>query len=148
MKKIIKWLKYNALYLSLGIVLLGLIGSLYASEVAGLAPCVLCWYQRLALYPLAVILAVGIILKDHKVFHYAIAFPIFGALVAFYHVLISSGVFPVVLEACQVGVPCAQVSWSFGFITLPVLSLIAFLVIIALLFLYKKQNRSLFDLIR
>lgn len=104
-------------------------GSLFFSEVLGWPPCVLCWYQRILMYPLAVILTIGILRRDRGVHLYVLPLSIFGAGVSLYHyLLIKTNWFPP--PACSVGIPCTvdYLNW-FGFINIPFLALTAFLII-------------------
>ena len=123
--------------------LLATSGSLYFSEVAGYLPCLLCWYQRIAMYPIVAILAVGILYRDPKVYRYVLPPAVLGALVASYHVLLYYGVFPESEQTCRAGVSCTTeyIEW-FGFVTIPLLSLVSFLVIIACMVLLWKSARK------
>jgi disulfide bond formation protein DsbB len=110
------------------------LGALFLSEVMQIPPCVLCWYQRIFMFPLALVLPMGLFPFDHRVVRYALPLAAGGWLVAFFHVLVVAGVIPESLQPCTQGVPCAevQIQW-FGFLTIPLLSLAAFTVILALL---------------
>jgi disulfide bond formation protein DsbB len=104
------------------------------SEIMGFAPCVLCWYQRIFMFPLVFILAAGLFPFDPKVLRYALPLAAVGLLVAGFHLLLVAGVIPESLTPCRQGIPCStvQVEWL-GFVTIPLLSFFAFLVINALL---------------
>jgi disulfide bond formation protein DsbB len=108
-------------------------GSLYFSEVVGYEPCRLCWYQRIAMYPLVIILAVGVARRDVGVRWYAVPVAIIGAAISTYHYVLEW--FPAIdTGACHVGIPCTAVWFrEFGFVSLPFLALTAFLLIIVLL---------------
>lgn len=122
--------------------LIGMLGSLYASEVLGLLPCLLCWYQRIALYPLVVILAVGFWRKDTHVVWYAWPLVVVGGLIGFYHVLLQWHVLPQALATCSAGISCGQVLFSwFGFINLPFLSFLGFVIIGVCLSLFRSSSR-------
>jgi disulfide bond formation protein DsbB len=110
------------------------LGSLFFSEVMGHAPCVLCWYQRICMFPLVLILAAGLFPLDRGVIRYALPLALCGWLVAVFHLLLVAGVIPEDLKPCTQGVPCTDktIEW-FGFVTLPLLSAAAFSTIIALL---------------
>ena len=115
------------------VALLATAGSLYFSEVAGFTPCTLCWYQRIAMYPLVVILAIGAARRERAAAWYGGALAGIGALIAAYHVALEwipsldSG-------ACDASTPCTLVWFRvFGFISLPTLALTAFLLILTLL---------------
>ncbi|MDH4053003.1 MAG: disulfide bond formation protein B [Rubrivivax sp.] len=111
------------------------LGALFFSEVMGVPPCVLCWYQRICMFPLVVLLPLGLFPFDPKVVRYALPLAAIGAAVALFHVLLLQGLIPEDIQPCTQGVPCGQnpIEW-FGFLGIPHLSLAAFLVIIALLF--------------
>lgn len=110
------------------------LGALFMSEIMGFAPCVLCWYQRIFMFPLVVILAIGLFPFDPKVVRYALPLAVVGLLVAGFHLLLVAGYIPETLTPCRQGIPCStvQVEWL-GFVTIPLLSFLAFLVINALL---------------
>jgi disulfide bond formation protein DsbB len=108
-------------------------GSLYFSEIAHYIPCQLCWYQRICMYPLSITLLVGAILRDRRAVLYSMVFPVVGALVAIRHVYIENN--PEAESAsCRVGAPCsAKYIDEFGYVTIPVLALTAFVLIALLL---------------
>jgi disulfide bond formation protein DsbB len=110
------------------------LGALFMSEIMGFAPCVLCWYQRIFMFPLVFVLAAGLFPLDPKVLRYALPLAIGGLLVAGFHVLLTMGIIPETLAPCRQGIPCKtiQVEW-FGFVTIPLLSFLAFLTINGLL---------------
>ncbi|MDD2878952.1 MAG: disulfide bond formation protein B [Rhodoferax sp.] len=110
------------------------LGALFMSEVMGLAPCVLCWWQRIFMFPLVLILALGLFPFDAKVLRYALPLAVIGLLVAGFHVLLTMGIIPEALAPCRQGIPCKtiQIEW-FGFVTIPLLSFLAFLTINGLL---------------
>ncbi|NMB69915.1 disulfide bond formation protein B [candidate division WWE3 bacterium] len=108
-----------------------MLGSLYYSLVLRLAPCELCWYQRIAMYPLAIIIFVGIILKDKKLFYYTVGINVIGFCIAFFHVLLSQGVLPQSFSQCFYGPSCTtNFDTIFGFFTIPLQSLTAFTLIL------------------
>jgi disulfide bond formation protein DsbB len=104
-------------------------GSLYFSEVAGFIPCQLCWYQRIAMYPLAITLLVGAVLRDRRTALYSLVFPVVGALVSIRHIYIEINP-EAESPSCRVGAPCS-LKWieEFGYVTIPVLALTAFTLI-------------------
>jgi disulfide bond formation protein DsbB len=105
---------------------------LYFSNVRLYKPCVLCWYQRIFMYPLTLTLAGGIIARDgRRAARYVIPPALAGTAVAIYHVLLQKTDWLPETPACVIDVPCsADYIFWLGFITIPVLSLIAFLLIL------------------
>jgi len=118
-------------------------GSLFFSYVMQFAPCVLCWYQRIFLFPLVIILAIGLFPFDKSVVKYALPLALAGWLTALYHTLLYSGVIPKNIQPCAQGVSCTEEYINlFGFITIPMLSLLSFSTIIALLIFIIRMNRG------
>lgn len=119
-----------------------MLGSLYFSEVRLFIPCTLCWYQRILMYPLALILAIASYRQDKSVVVYALPLSILGLGVAAYHY--AEQKIPSFGSAvlCRSGVPCATeyINWL-GFITIPFLSLVAFAIITVLLALTAARRR-------
>ncbi|MCW9134072.1 disulfide bond formation protein B [Bacillus paramycoides] len=115
--------------------------SLIFSEWMKLPPCDLCWYQRMAMYPLVLILGVGMYTKDPFVSTYAFPFACIGLLLSVYQITIQA--FPASkMKICSVGVSCTEDYLKlFGFISIPMLSFVGFLAIIVLL--YIKPNGEL-----
>ena len=112
------------------------LGALFFGEVMQLPPCVLCWYQRICMFPLVLILPVGLFPLELKVVRYALPLAGIGWLFAVFHVLLIAGVIPESIKPCTQGVPCSEkvIEW-FGFVTIPLLAIVAFSAIIALLVL-------------
>ena len=112
------------------------LGALFFGEVMQLPPCVLCWYQRIFMFPLVLILPIGLFPLDPKVVRYALPLAVLGGLFAVFHLLLVAGVIPESIKPCTQGVPCSQtvIEW-FGFVTIPLLSAVAFSVIVGLLVL-------------
>ena len=118
----------------------GTLGSLFFSEVMEFAPCVLCWYQRVFLYPLVITLGIGLFPLDRGAIRYSLPLAAAGWLVALYHTLLYYGVIPEKLQPCRQGVSCTEVYIELlGFISIPMLSLMAFSAIIALLLILKRR---------
>lgn len=130
------------LYIAWSQSLLAMVGSLYFSEFMHLPPCVLCWYQRIAMYPLVLLLAIGILRKDKNVVSYALPLSIGGLIIATYHNLLYYKLLPESVQPCVVGISCTarQLEW-FGFITIPLLSVSALAIITVALLLFKKANQ-------
>ncbi|PIE92018.1 disulfide oxidoreductase [Bacillus fungorum] len=114
--------------------------SLVFSEWMKLPPCDLCWYQRMAMYPLVLILGIGMYRKDSYVSTYAFPFACIGLLIAVYQITIQAFTTSE-MKICSVGVSCTEDYLNlFGFISIPMLSFVGFLVIIILL--YIKPDRE------
>lgn len=134
-------LHWTLLFVSWLIALASTLGALFSSEIMGLEPCLLCWYQRIAMFPLALMLAIALLPFDVRVVRYALPLAIAGAGVAAYHCLLVWGVVPKDLVPCGQGPSCAEVKLNvLGFITLPLLSLVAFSLIVILLWILKSRN--------
>lgn len=112
------------------IVLFAVAGSLYFSEVMGLPPCVLCWYQRILLYPLLIIYTVSLWTDDRKYQKYVLPFITLGISVASYHNLLYFGILPESISPCVQGASCTTKQLEIlGFMTIPLMSLLSFLTI-------------------
>jgi hypothetical protein len=110
------------------------LGSLYFSEVADFVPCRLCWFQRIAMYPLSVILLVGALRKDAGVRWYAVPLATIGAAISGWHTLIEWR--PALDNGqCELTGPSCTFVWfrEFGFLSLATMALIGFLTILILL---------------
>lgn len=120
--------------------LVGMLGSLFFSEIAGYTPCILCWYQRIFLYPIAILTPFMLSKNDPQTGFYLTILAIPGTLIALFHNLLVWDVISEKLAPCKVGGPsCITQDWSWGFITIPLLSLLAFLTILVLVRLSKKK---------
>ncbi|MCO4793376.1 MAG: disulfide bond formation protein B [Bacteriovoracaceae bacterium] len=117
------------------------LGSLFFSEVMEFPPCVLCWYQRIAMYPLVFILLVGSFKPARVTFSFALPLVITGWIIALYHNLLHYEIVPETASPCLEGVSCSTVyiNW-FGFITIPMLSFISFSIILGILINLKRKN--------
>jgi disulfide bond formation protein DsbB len=116
------------------------LGSLFFSEVMGLKPCVLCWYQRIFMYPLVVILLVGMFPLDKSVVRYALPLAVIGWFFAVYHYLLYSGYIPESMQPCDKDASCAEINLElFGFITIPMLSILSYTAIISLLVMIRSR---------
>lgn len=110
-------------------------GSLFFSEVMKYPPCTLCWYQRICMYPLMLIFLVGLFPVSKMVVKFSMPLVILGMAISFYHNLLYYQILPESASPCREGISCTTVfiEW-FGFITIPLLSFSAFLLIMILLF--------------
>lgn len=114
-------------------------GSLFFSIVMEFVPCTLCWYQRIAMYPLAIIFLIGFYYEDDKSFLYGLPFVAIGWPIALYQNLLQWGIIPESASPCVSGVPCSEkwVNWL-GFLSIPMMSFIAFTIIGFILILNKR----------
>jgi disulfide bond formation protein DsbB len=116
------------------IVTVSTLGSLFLGEVMGYAPCVLCWYQRIAMFPLVLVLAAGLLPFDLRVVRYALPLALTGLGLALFHLALIAGWIPENIKPCQQGIPCSelQVVWL-GFVSIPLLSAVSFSIVSVLL---------------
>ncbi|REK71368.1 disulfide oxidoreductase [Paenibacillus paeoniae] len=135
-----EFMRRNVLYFAWLVAVVATLGSLYFSEIKGYIPCELCWYQRILMYPLSLLLGIAAFYDEHSIKKYVLPLSIMGMLVAAFHYMEQkipgfSGIRP-----CTQGVPCNKdyIDW-FGFVTIPFLALIAFTLITALLLVFRKR---------
>ncbi len=139
-KLVLNLLSKKAYLLAFLVSFAGVAGSLYYSDFIGFEPCKLCWWQRVFMYPQAILLAMGLITRDKHVADYCIVFSVVGALIAGYQTLLMLGFAPNIPCSAS-GVSCSQIFvLQYGYITIPVMALTAFLLIIALLSTTKVKN--------
>ncbi len=133
------WVLYFAWLVSV----VATLGSLYFSEIKGFIPCDLCWFQRIFMYPLVVILGIGTFQSDMSVKKFVLPLSIVGGLISFFHYLEQKIPGFGGIKPCVSGVPCSAeyINW-FGFITIPFLALTAFtLITISMIFLFSKNSK-------
>lgn len=123
----------NTLLAMWGVSLIATIGSLFFSEIRGYIPCELCWYQRIIMYPLVIILGVAYIQKNTKIYVTSLIFSIVGVSVSAYHYGLQKLSFLAESAPSCGQIPCTgqYINWL-GFITIPFLALVAFLLILIL----------------
>ncbi len=116
------------------------LSALFIGEVMGQAPCLLCWYQRIAMFPLALILGIGCLREDAGVRRYALPLALAGGAVALWHSLLYFGAIPQAIEPCGQGPSCTSIDMTIlGGLPLPMLSLGAFGAIAVLLIFTKPK---------
>ena len=100
-------------------------GSLYFSEIRNFVPCEYCWYQRIVMYPLALILLIATIRRDKNIIPYALSLSLSGLALSVYHYQLQ--LFPEQSSSCGLDASCTY-RWIevFGFITIPLLALTSF----------------------
>ena len=117
------------------------LGALFIGEVMGMTPCVLCWYQRIFMFPLALVLGMAAYFDDRRGAVYALALTLGGLIVAAYHTLLVAGLIPKAWVPCSAGVSCADQKLDIlnGF-QIPWLSLAAFMALVILLVVYLRKS--------
>jgi disulfide bond formation protein DsbB len=131
------------LFLAWLVALVSTLAVLFIGEIMGRAPCVLCWYQRAFMFPLAVVLGAACYLSDSGVWRYGLPLAVFGGAFAAYHTLLVAGVIPQPLVPCGEGVSCTSEDMMiFRVVPIPLLSVGAFAAIIILLLLVRKRPQS------
>lgn len=103
-----------------------------------LPPCVLCWFQRIAMYPLVILIGLAMKWKNDHVKAYLLPFTFIGGAIAVYHNLLYYKILPEAIAPCEAGISCTTklIEWG-GFITIPLLSLAGFVAITVLIFLHR-----------
>ncbi|NKB67953.1 MAG: disulfide bond formation protein B [Candidatus Latescibacteria bacterium] len=133
--------EWTLLFFAWFIAFVSTLGSLFFSYVMEFAPCVLCWYQRICLFPLVIILARGLFPFDRHVIKYALPLTAFGWLLAVYHCLLYTELIPAGMQPCGKGISCTEEYLDlFGFVSIPVLSLISFTTLMSILIVLKRRN--------
>ncbi|WP_419921913.1 disulfide bond formation protein B [Candidatus Poriferisodalis sp.] len=117
------------------------LGSLYLSEIAHLEPCRWCWFQRIAMYPLALVLVIGQLVRDRGVYRYGLPMCVVGAAMSTWHYLLQH--FPGLEGAttCSLTSPCTvRYAWEFGFVSIPYMAGSAFILVGVLLNLSRRRS--------
>ncbi len=130
------------LTLAFVVALTATVGSLYLSEIAHLEPCKLCWFQRIAMYPLALVLGIAAWRRDEGIRVYTVPMAVVGGAISTYHYLLQQ--FPSLDSgACSATVPCtAAYIWEFGFVSIPLMALAAFSLVLVLLAVARSNQRE------
>jgi disulfide bond formation protein DsbB len=118
------------------------LGSLYFSEIRGFIPCELCWYQRILMYPIVLILGISTFQNDFSSKKFVLPMAIIGWFISLYHYLIQKVPGFAEIKPCINGVPCntEYINW-FGYITIPLLSFMSFtIIILSLVFINLNTN--------
>ena len=119
-----------------------MIGSLYFSEAVGYRPCVLCWYQRIAMYSLAIVLVIAAIRKDRAITPYAMALAGVGTVISGYHWLLEQ--WPSIdTGSCSADAPCSVPYFQvFGFVSLAFMAFCAFVTVLVFVGVVSRQNAA------
>lgn len=130
------------LYIAWLISCVATLGSILLGEISQKSPCILCWLQRICMFPLAYILSIAFVKKNVKILPYVILFPILGMIFSLYHVAVQEIPSLEPVRLCGMGPSCAtKIDLGIGFISFPMLSFVAFTLI--LIFLSQAYKKSL-----
>ena len=130
----------HAVALGFIVALSSIVGSLFYSEIVGYEPCVLCWWQRVFLYPQVVLFAVALWKRKGDVFTYAVPLVFFSTIISLYHEYVYLGGTSV-LPCTALGGACSKIYvMAFGYITIPMMSLTAALFIMLLAWAHKAYS--------
>lgn len=134
---------WNMLALAWLVALAATLGALFIGEVMGQAPCELCWYQRIAMFPLAWILGVATFRSTQDYEWYALPLTLVGLAIAAFHNLVYFGILPEAIHQCGAGPSCTDTAGMqlFGVLPIPLLSLLSFAAIAILLMTVRRTNR-------
>ncbi len=117
------------------------LGSLAYSNIVGFPPCELCWFQRILMYPQALLSLMALIKKDKNIVSYLLPISVLGALVSFYHSLVHWGIGTSLLACTANGGECGKVYvLAYNYITIPFMSFTVFVYLIAISLIYLKSK--------
>jgi len=131
---------WGPLFAAWMVALVATLGALFIGEVMGQTPCVLCWYQRAFMFPLAIVLGVAAFRDDGRVWFYAGPLALVGLLIAAYHCLLYFGFVAEALKPCGKGPSCSDAAMSVLGMPIPLLSLVSFAAVIVLLVIANKRS--------
>jgi disulfide bond formation protein DsbB len=138
-------IRRNAVWFAFVVATVTMFGSLYLSQIAHFVPCPLCWYQRICMYPLSVALLVGALRRDREVWAYVVPPAVVGTVIAIYHTQLQA--FPKQAHFCKLGADSCLTRWvwEFGFVSIPFMSLAAFVFIITMMLVLRSGGSDDFD---
>lgn len=141
-KTLVSWSGQHSLKLGVLIGVMAISGSLFYSNGVGFEPCYLCWWQRVAIYPILVLFAVALRNRDRSVFKYVLPFSVIGTVLALYHSYVQWGGSPLI--PCDATASCSKLYvYAFGYITIPTMSLtiaLAFILLYTANRVYENRN--------
>ena len=144
-KELFAWTARHGLLLAFLASLAASLASLFYSNIVGFEPCELCWYQRIFMYPLAVILGIAYFNRDNNIFRYAMPLAIIGFIISLYQngIYYNMGGLSAICDFSGIGVSCTKrYIFEFGYITIPIMALTAFVLVITLLVLKKMDIKN------
>lgn len=123
---------------------MAMIVSLYFSQVMNLQPCVLCWYQRILMYPLVIVLLVGLWKNDKHIHWHVLPFSVLGMVISLYQYLLQySIIHSGTITQCTSTVPCEAKQYELlGFITIPLMAFAAFTLITLCMILHHHKTKA------
>ncbi len=128
-------------WMAFAVAAIAMAGSLFYSEVAHFPPCEMCWFQRIAMYPLAIVLLVAAITRDDRAWRYAVPLASIGLLVSLYHYQLE--LFPNQPSACSTTIPCSvRFVSEFGFVSIAFMAGAAFISVLALQLAMARARRG------
>lgn len=139
----IKIVRQYGIYFAWIVSLIATFGSLYFSEILGFIPCTLCWYQRIMMYPLIIVLGIASYRNQSDIIPYVLPLSILGGLISLWHYAQQKIPFLGQVIQCKVGVPCnaSYINWL-GFVTIPLLAFIAFALITVFLLIVRTRAEN------
>lgn len=127
------FIRRYSLHIAWLISIIATLTSLIFSNILGLIPCDLCWYQRIAMYPLVLILGIGILKNEQNVILFALPFTLIGMLISLYQIFLQKFPFINNILPCNANISCAEDQLNlFHLITIPMLSFVGFITIFSL----------------
>jgi disulfide bond formation protein DsbB len=141
-RSLVGWAGKNSLLLGLALSIIAVGGSLFYSSGVGFPPCILCWWQRVAIYPLLALFLVAIFRRDRGVFSYVLPLSLVGLIISLYHSYVQWGGSPLI--PCDATASCSKLYvYAFGYITIPTMSMTIAIAAILLYFanrVYENRN--------
>lgn len=132
---------WNSLFAAWVVSLVASLTVLFVGEIMGQSPCNLCWFQRIFMFPLAIVLGIATLNSDPAVWRYGLPLATGGILVAGFHSLLYVGVIPERIAPCSKGISCTSADMTIlGNFPLPILALAAFSIIATLLFIVRSRS--------
>jgi disulfide bond formation protein DsbB len=145
-KQIADFVGERAILLSFLAALLATGGSLFYSNIANFQPCLLCWWQRIFLYPQTILLFTALLKKDEGMRFHSFVLSGVGALIAVYHTFLQFGGSPIV-PCLASGVGCEHVYFiEYGYVTIPTMSLTVFVLLLLFMAAPNPKKREVVEL--
>jgi disulfide bond formation protein DsbB len=135
--------RFTLIYMAWLVNIIAFLGSMFFSNVMMLPPCMLCWYQRICIFPLSILLAVGFLKKDKNILFYSLPLVIVGWIISLYHNLLYYKIIPKAIIACTSGVSCTDKQIEYlGFITIPLMAFTSLTITFILFIIFYKQGKK------